>query len=87
MHLAEGFQLAEHVTQAGEAGSVGLKHLLVIAGPSGGGKTTFITQLVSAQLPDQVRAQLPYGAEEWAELSAGGYKRWLPTIIERSTKK
>lgn len=42
-----------------------LKHLLLVSGPSGAGKTTFLAQLLARQLPTELSVRLPAGAENW----------------------
>jgi hypothetical protein len=51
-----------------------IKHLLLIAGPSGAGKTTFMDQLAAGQLRAEIVARLPAGAGSWVQSSC---KRFL----------
>ena len=43
--------------------------LLVVAGLSGSGKSVFVSQLASRQLPAHILAELPPGAEDWQQFS------------------
>lgn len=45
-----------------------IAHIVFIAGPSAAGKSTFIRQLTSGALPDEIRAQMPAGAAGWPVL-------------------
>ncbi|MGH6804881.1 MAG: hypothetical protein ACREC3_16195 [Methyloceanibacter sp.] len=42
-----------------------IRHLLVVAGLSGSGKTTFLSALASHQLPAELIGRLPFGAASW----------------------
>ncbi|MFN3745566.1 MAG: hypothetical protein ACK4TL_12750 [Hyphomicrobiaceae bacterium] len=42
--------------------------MLLVAGPSGVGKSTFIEQMVGGHLPDEIRRELPEGAATWPQL-------------------
>jgi hypothetical protein len=57
-----------------------MEHLLLIAGPSGGGKSTFIAMLLASRLPPEVRQLLPPGAERWPKTSADRSKRGLRAV-------
>jgi hypothetical protein len=57
-----------------------VEHLLLIAGPSGGGKSTFIAMLLASRLPPEVRQLLPAGAESWPKTSADRSKRSLRAV-------
>lgn len=39
--------------------------ILLIAGPSGAGKSTFIDQLITGRLSDEIRQWLPEGVKDW----------------------
>ena len=47
--------------------------LLVVAGLSGAGKSVFVSQLASRQLPAHIMAELPPGAENWRQLKRSPY--------------
>lgn len=47
-----------------------LKHLLVIAGPAGAGKSTFIRALSEGYLDAEIASVLPRGAEGWPRMAA-----------------
>jgi hypothetical protein len=49
-----------------------IRHLLVVAGPSGAGKSTFLRQLQSGALAQQVEQMLPSGARHWPQTN--GYR-------------
>ena len=51
--------------------------LLVVAGPSGTGKTTFMRMLQAGELDPAVEAALPGGAREWPQF--GHNRRDVPT--------
>jgi hypothetical protein len=65
---------------------MGVGHLIIVAGVSGAGKSTFLRQLAKMQLPDSIRAQLPPGAEKWLQLEFGA-KLWLPIILQLADKR
>lgn len=45
-----------------------IKHALIVAGPSGAGKTAFLRALTDGRLPPQIRAHLPANAETWRNI-------------------
>jgi hypothetical protein len=45
------------------------RHLLIVAGPHGSGKTTFLRQLRSNELADEIRSLLPEEANLWIQTS------------------
>ncbi len=57
-----------------------IEHLLVVAAPSGAGKTTFVNQLISRGSAADITAHLPAGAEHWMRVKHGQHKQWLPTV-------
>lgn len=44
-------------------------HLLIVAGPHGSGKSTFLNLLAADALPDEIKALLPPGAGGWVQTS------------------
>jgi hypothetical protein len=42
-------------------------HLLVVAGPSGSGKSEFLRQLAARRLPAEIASVLPIGASSWPQ--------------------
>jgi hypothetical protein len=52
-----------------DAGGGRLGHLLLVAGPYGSGKSTFLSQLAADELPPEIQAVVPTGAEAWAQTS------------------
>jgi len=44
--------------------------MLLVAGPSGAGKSTFIELLTKRQLPAEISAELPRGADRWPQFEA-----------------
>jgi hypothetical protein len=51
-----------------------ITHLLIVAGPSGAGKTTFRTRLAARHLPKEIAACLPSGAEKWPQFERLHFK-------------
>lgn len=47
-----------------------IRHFLLVSGPSGGGKSTFIEQLAAGALPDDIAMQLPPGCAAWPVVEA-----------------
>jgi hypothetical protein len=54
-----------------------IPHLLVVAGPSCVGKSTFLARLASGDLPTAVRSSLPERATSWPQVEAWELSRWL----------
>lgn len=46
------------------------RHFLLVSGPSGGGKSTFIQHLAEARLPAEITAELPAGCARWPVIEA-----------------
>src|SRR5262245_29282278 len=59
-----------------------LKHLLIVAGPAGAGKSTFLRQLRSGALPAKIMTKLPPGAEHWVQLEANARNPFLSTLSD-----
>lgn len=77
--------MAKLVSPVGpELGCQGIRHLLVVAGASGAGKSTFVELLTDGRLPDEVRSKLPSGSEKWKRLKGGEQHHWLSAVIEES---
>jgi hypothetical protein len=57
-------------------GVVRIEHALVVAGPSGAGKTTFLRQLAEGALPAELEALLPAGSRAWPVVCAGFPDQW-----------
>ncbi|MER8503645.1 MULTISPECIES: methyltransferase domain-containing protein [unclassified Mesorhizobium] len=47
-----------------------IRHLLIVAGPTSSGKSTFLDHLSAGGLPDNVTALLPKGVERWPQVTA-----------------
>ena len=45
-----------------------IEHVLIVSGPSAGGKSTFIAQLVAGGLDASIAGLLPSGAAEWSHV-------------------
>jgi hypothetical protein len=58
-------------------------HLLVVAAPAGGGKSTFLAQLRSGELPVAIMAKLPQGVEHWVQLESNSRLPLLSVLSER----
>ncbi len=56
-----------------------IPHLLLVAGPSGGGKTTFITQLVEGTLAPEIHGRLPERTAAWDRIEGNRF-------VKRGTK-
>ncbi len=52
-------------------------HLLVVTGASGAGKSTFVEQMLSGTLREDVAAQLPVEAKNWTRVKAGDCKAFF----------
>jgi hypothetical protein len=63
-----------------------LRHLIVVAGARGAGKTTFLWDLVKRRLPPEVRRLLPLKAAQWPQADASDFDVWLPMIAAGSGK-
>lgn len=50
-----------------------IPHLLLVAGPSGAGKTTFARHLCAGTLPDELRSRLPAGAGDWDRIEGNRF--------------
>ena len=46
-----------------------IHHLLIVAGPHGSGKSTFLNLLAADSLPDDIKALMPPGAAGWVQTS------------------
>jgi SAM-dependent methyltransferase len=47
-----------------------IRHLLIVAGPTSSGKSTFLDHLSAGGLPENVTAHLPNGVEQWPQVTA-----------------
>jgi hypothetical protein len=56
-------------------------HAVIVAGPSGAGKTTFMSELRAGRLALNIRQHLPRGAEDWPQLR-GIPKHWEPFLAD-----
>jgi hypothetical protein len=65
----------------------GIEHLMIVAGASGAGKSTFVSQFITGELAAAARAQLPAGAENWMQLRVGGFDDWLPALLLRAKQE
>lgn len=51
-------------------GAPKVRKVMAVTGPSGAGKTTFISQLAAGALPAEIRSRLPVGIEDWPVFEA-----------------
>jgi len=56
-----------------------IPRMLVVAGPSGAGKTTFLSHLASGALSPDIRSDLPDGSEDWPQVAARSLDNYLRT--------
>ncbi len=63
-----------------EGPALPLRHLIVVAGARGAGKTTFLWDLVKRRLPPEVRRLVPLKAPQWPQAEASDFDVWLPMI-------
>jgi len=54
-----------------------IRELLIVAGASGAGKSTFLKLLASGELQEEIKAVLPCRAETWVQISAKHFTGWL----------
>ena len=76
----------QHNVSAPNPSSLGIEHLLVVAAPSGAGKSTFVHLMVSAQLSPDVRACLPPDVENWRQVKGGEHYLWLAAVTQESAQ-
>ena len=50
-----------------------IPHLLLVAGPSGAGKTTFVQQLCAGALPSELHSELPTGTADWDRIEGNRF--------------
>jgi hypothetical protein len=67
------------------AGVTRVGHLLIVAGPSGSGKSTFLANLASGELPDDMKANIPPGAQGWIQTNGRRLVRQARTGRYRQT--
>src|SRR5919106_4497067 len=60
-----------------------MEHLLLVAGPGGGGKSTFMAMLAASRLPTEVQRLLPARAERWPQSGTDRSKRGLRSLMAR----
>lgn len=56
-----------------------IRSVLLVAGPSWSGKSTFLEHMRSGALPDEIKAQFPLGCESWAETSFRDFRSLFET--------
>ena len=56
------------------------RNILLISGPSGGGKTTFLRQLREGTLAPEILARLPAGSGNWPVLEANDVLKGKPVM-------
>ncbi|NJM91697.1 MAG: hypothetical protein HC861_02695 [Rhodospirillaceae bacterium] len=54
--------------------------MLIVAGPSGAGKTAFLTELAAGRLQDDIQQLLPEGASTWREVWNNRREHWEPLL-------
>lgn len=59
-----------NVSHCDQGKHAGYAHLVVVAGTSGSGKSTFVDQLLARDLPDDINARLPAGIHGWPVVGA-----------------
>jgi hypothetical protein len=57
-------------------------HAVIVAGPSGAGKTTFLTELRAGRLEADVRRHLPVGVEAWPHVDSCIPRQWEPFLVD-----
>lgn len=77
-----GARLRNEPRNAGGASASGLEHIVVLAGASGSGKSTFFREFIADRLPKEISDSLPEHAKTWKctsanELSRKGLSRIL----------
>lgn len=61
--------------------------MLVVAAPSGAGKSRFLLEMGSFELPQKVMTNLPSGAQKWMRLRVAGHQVWSSLILEANKRK
>lgn len=56
--------------------------MIVVAGPSEAGKSTFLEQLARGQLRQQILDLLPERAGNWSQVHALEHSQWLPPLMD-----
>lgn len=67
-----------------EAEKINLPHLVIVAGTSGSGKSTFVDQLQAHELPDDIYRRLPAGVDDWPVVGSSMrpvFPRGAPGIV------
>jgi hypothetical protein len=70
---------APALTSLARGGGLLIKHLILVAGPQAAGKSTFMGQLASGRLPEELMGHIPAGAANWVHTDA---KRFLDRTPE-----
>lgn len=57
-----------------------IDRLVVLAGPSGVGKTTFLGRLEAGSLAAEIGERVPQSAATWTQLNPRAHRQWLPKL-------
>ncbi|WP_162917178.1 hypothetical protein [Dongia deserti] len=57
-------------------------HALIVAGPSGAGKTSFVREFRAGRVPAHIRRHLPQGAETWPQFCCSRHEEWEAFVVE-----
>ena len=63
-----------------------IAHLIVVAGLSSSGKSTFLRDLADKRLQPEILRELPSNADDWPQIEASQFSKWLPNITSESGK-
>lgn len=63
-----------------------IKNFMLVCGPKGSGKSTFMRRLSASELPEVVGTLIPSGAENWVQLESRG-PFFFPYLMDISAQK